>query len=102
MRRRGFLAMLAGAALDPERLLWVPGRKLISIPTPREYGHPEFYCDYIVGVQLTWSHDPQTGKTEVISSRPVPISEYRASIASGLWSPPVKFSPGIRRPARMR
>ena len=32
MNRRGFLAMLTGAALDPERLLWVPGRKLISIP----------------------------------------------------------------------
>lgn len=34
MNRRGFLAMLTGAALDPERLLWVPGRKLISIPRP--------------------------------------------------------------------
>lgn len=33
--RRGFLSALlglsAGAALDPERLLWVPGAKLISI-----------------------------------------------------------------------
>lgn len=37
MNRRGFLTMLAGATLDPERLLWTPGRKLISIPryTPR-------------------------------------------------------------------
>jgi hypothetical protein len=32
MNRRGFLAMFAGAVLDPERLLWVPGKKLISIP----------------------------------------------------------------------
>lgn len=35
--RRGFLASLAGAAaiaLDPERALWVPGAKLISIPRP--------------------------------------------------------------------
>ncbi len=35
MNRRGFLSLLAGAAaftLDPERALWVPGRKLISIP----------------------------------------------------------------------
>ncbi len=33
--RRGFLAALIGAAvLDPERLLWVPGKKLISIPKP--------------------------------------------------------------------
>jgi hypothetical protein len=36
MNRRGFLgflgAALAGATLDPERLLWQPGCKLISIP----------------------------------------------------------------------
>ncbi|MGD0012803.1 MAG: hypothetical protein ABSD56_00025 [Bryobacteraceae bacterium] len=39
MNRRGFFAVLAGVAatavLDPERLLWVPGKKLISIPRPR-------------------------------------------------------------------
>jgi hypothetical protein len=35
MKRRGFLAALGGAALDPERLLWIPGRKLISIPAAR-------------------------------------------------------------------
>lgn len=38
MNRRGFLSFLgaavAGATLDPERLLFVPGRKLISIPAP--------------------------------------------------------------------
>jgi hypothetical protein len=36
--RRGFLGLLAtvaaGATLDPERLLWVPGAKLISVPAP--------------------------------------------------------------------
>ena len=36
MDRRGFLSFLgaavAGATLDPERLLWKPGAKLISIP----------------------------------------------------------------------
>jgi hypothetical protein len=38
MNRRRFLTALLGAAaaapmvLDPERALWVPGRKLISIP----------------------------------------------------------------------
>ncbi len=38
MNRRGFLGALlgtaAGLALDPEKLLWVPGKKLISIPKP--------------------------------------------------------------------
>jgi hypothetical protein len=33
--RRGFLGALLGAAvLDPERLLWVPGKRMISIPAP--------------------------------------------------------------------
>ncbi len=37
MNRRGFLGvLLAGAVLsDPERALWIPGKKLISIPAPR-------------------------------------------------------------------
>jgi len=38
LSRRGFFkslgAILAGASLDPERALWIPGRKLISIPEP--------------------------------------------------------------------
>lgn len=38
MNRRNFLGMLAasvgGMTLDPERLLWRPGAKLISIPKP--------------------------------------------------------------------
>jgi hypothetical protein len=33
--RRGFLAALGAFALDPERLLWQPGARLISIPAPR-------------------------------------------------------------------
>lgn len=50
MERRGFLSALIGAAvLDPERLLWVPGRKLISVPflrsacMPWDSGIPEEY-----------------------------------------------------------
>lgn len=39
--RRSFFAALAGAAaiaLDPERDLWLPGAKLISIPKPQMMG----------------------------------------------------------------
>jgi len=40
LSRRGFFGLLGGAAaaiaLDPEKALWVPGKKLISIP--RAYG----------------------------------------------------------------
>ncbi len=38
MNRRGFFGLLAGIAatafLDPEKLLWKPGARLISIPNP--------------------------------------------------------------------
>ena len=38
MNRRSFLAGLATAfVVDPERLLWVPGKKTISIPKPRPF-----------------------------------------------------------------
>jgi hypothetical protein len=38
MNRRGFLGALLGAFVaDPEELLWVPGKKLISIPAPAIY-----------------------------------------------------------------
>ncbi len=38
MNRRTFIAsLIAGATLDPERLLWVPGRKKVFIPPPRPF-----------------------------------------------------------------
>ena len=62
MNRRGLFAVLAGAvaaAVDPERLLWIPGRKLISIPKPATvfYFHnvgipPELFAE-IIRRQLT-------------------------------------------------
>lgn len=39
MTRRFFSAMLAGAAFDPDKLLWVPGAKHISIPKPKPQWH---------------------------------------------------------------
>ncbi len=39
MNRRNFFGVMGGAVaaltLDPERALWVPGKKLISIPNPQ-------------------------------------------------------------------
>lgn len=47
MNRRGFFGLLAGfaatATMDPERLLWVPGKKLISIPSPHPIIGPGFF-----------------------------------------------------------
>lgn len=46
MNRRGFFGLLAGiaatATTDPERLLWIPGQKLISIPNLPRIPGPEF------------------------------------------------------------
>lgn len=42
MNRRHFFGLLAAglaAAADPERAVWLPGRKLISIPKPRRGYH---------------------------------------------------------------
>lgn len=38
LSRRGILGLLAGATLDPERLLHVPGKIVYSIPKPPNYG----------------------------------------------------------------
>jgi hypothetical protein len=48
--RRRFLGILGiGAALiaDPERLIWTPGKRLISIPVPKKYGLAYAYTDGI-------------------------------------------------------
>jgi hypothetical protein len=46
--RRVFLAALAGAfVVDPERLLWVPGKKVISIPKPSACPTIEAQLDYM-------------------------------------------------------
>lgn len=36
-RRSLFASLLATAAMDPEKLLWVPGKKFISVPKPRPH-----------------------------------------------------------------
>jgi hypothetical protein len=49
LQRRAFIAaLLGGAVLDPEKLLWVPGWKLISIPAPR------------LGPFHVWANFPET------------------------------------------
>lgn len=54
MNRRGFLGALAAImALDPERALWVPRKKLISIPVPVQYlpmgsQPPEFIVEQLL------------------------------------------------------
>lgn len=52
MTRRALFALAAAALLDPERLLFIPGKKLISIPKPAPV--PIIY----VGDILTFGDDP--------------------------------------------
>ncbi len=51
MNRRDFLgflgAAIAGATLDPERLLWEPGKKLISIPASVAANNYGLYGNYM-------------------------------------------------------
>lgn len=55
MSRRSFLAAMAAAFVaDPERLLWVPGQKLISIPKPQVRATLFFY-----------GYNPNLGKSYV-------------------------------------
>lgn len=81
MNRRNFLSALTGfaatAVLDPERLLWKPG-KLISIPKVTPYNW--FEIDTVVGV------DRETG----ISIRMVRQFDLVTLKYSGLFYLPVQ------------
>jgi len=53
MNRRSFLALLAASlTLDPERMLWIPGRKLISVPKPRARGNRFLTSDMILDMAM--------------------------------------------------
>jgi hypothetical protein len=53
MNRRGLLGAALGAFVaDPERLLWVPGKKLISIPKAPMSGYEEIQLMLRTGWQL--------------------------------------------------
>lgn len=64
MNRRGFLgALAAGAAafaIDPERALWVPGAKTISIPRPRVITiSSRLRLEFEIGDIIRFGGDPQ-------------------------------------------
>ena len=81
MNRRSFFATLAAglaAAADPERLLWVPGKKMISIPKPvhagivwipRKYALAEVPWQnlYLFGPDGLWELGPPPRKLTRIS-----------------------------------
>lgn len=44
LSRRAFGALISSAILDPEKLLWKPGEKLISIPSEINSKNWYFFC----------------------------------------------------------
>ncbi len=68
MNRRGFLGMwgaaIAGATLDPEELLWVPGKKLISIPKPAVVLAQHFEIGDIITIAGRYAINPRTFEYE--------------------------------------
>lgn len=76
MNRRAFFSTLAAglaAAADPERLLWVPGRKLISIPSLQK---PEWCFTFeLQPVFDLGSPATQKGRAKVTSVRDVVVGD---------------------------
>jgi hypothetical protein len=84
VNRRGFLsALIAGAMVDPERLLWVPGKKLISIPAPL-YSIEELNRAFdFVFLGKQWTHEvldkrAAAGRPCVTWNRIAPLVEQTA------------------------
>lgn len=80
MNRRAFLstlgAALAGATLDPERLLWRPGAKTIFLPSLKVLRDPA------IGISMRFiqHYDIQTDKApQIFDCFYWPLPEYRAS-----------------------
>lgn len=66
MNRRAFLSTLAaaltGAALDPERLLWVPGKKTIFLPPPKKI-ISAFVIGDVITINGVYAVNPVTYQT---------------------------------------
>jgi hypothetical protein len=95
--RRGFLGLLAGvaaaAAFDPERTLWVPGAKTISIPAARFgvwiNGVLVAESQKIEIVTFNWApgHDPGT--------EPYPVFDHGRRVAVRIDNGPSIINPTI-------
>ena len=64
MNRRGFISALAGAfglaAVDLEELLWIPGKKFVSVPAARVKKTVQFGTDIDVNGPISsteWAHN---------------------------------------------
>lgn len=100
MRRRDFLgALLAGAVMDPERLLWVPGRKKIFIPpAPRVLSWDECWPNapsWFFGVPASVPH-PELRPGEFYFLHPDGHTWKGSGVTLGAPSGPAPIGPGRR------
>ena len=113
MNRRNFLSALiaagTAAAVDPERLLWTPGRKLISIPKPplvedwtvqlRRLKRGDVFT--ISGVYMINQHtgeqvlyrNPVNGREVRRLERFVVTSDFTGTIEPNLFPPIIPYGP---------
>jgi hypothetical protein len=88
--RRSFLfGMIAAAVLDPERLLWVPGAKTISIPSP-----PKLVESWIYFVRTADGEYRRITECEAIEVR------FRALPALSLLSAQVERQVALNRDSK--
>lgn len=86
MTRRALFGLMAAAALDPEKLLWVPGKKLISIPKPGPKLGDESW------VRVTYCDE----QTSVITAGRFPlILQHRGQTVFLKWQSFAAYRPGL-------
>lgn len=96
MNRRAFLAtLMAGASLDPEKLLWIPGRKKIFIPAAPRYewmsfGGQRAFLNYntygtLIASCSAFLKDTKTGEVQMYLGTPSQLLRVVGDIA---YAPP--------------
>lgn len=96
MRRRSFLAAIAAAfvAPDPEKLLWQPGKKLISIPAA-QVAAPEPVCYIAQILDVTTHATPSPWRGFIVTGYDVVFSDGKVLFSFG-------ETPPSRREARFQ
>lgn len=110
MNRRGFLSFLGAAVagailvLDPERLLWKPGAKFISIPSPAlALSLEEFQYSYFRPLAIQIANQIDADMLKVLYNNTEAIRDINRDYRNYFTDDPRKVSSDfqIRRPWRL-
>lgn len=83
-RRNLLTALMAATTLDPEKLLYVPGKKLISIPRPKTYNFVLRVPRQHLGSDLDAAFDMYAVRAETVEKAWERANRYFA--LDGIWS----------------